>query len=100
MKKKTLTKATKRAVTKVKKTAKPLIMPAPVLPRVLQTPLLPHQFSQKGKWVFKPLRSKIALCTCGNKFVPANAKQISCLFCMWNKTNRSDGRVPVEVYKK
>lgn len=43
------------------------------------------QQSQKGKWVFKPLRSKILLCECGNKFVATQPNQKTCLFCKWDK---------------
>jgi hypothetical protein len=39
--------------------------------------------SQHGKWVFKPLKSHVVTCSCGNKYIVTRDKQTQCVSCMY-----------------
>lgn len=44
--------------------------------------------SQYGKWVFKPLKSTVVICACGNKYIVTRPKQIECVNCTYSKIAR------------
>lgn len=44
--------------------------------------------SQHGKWVFKPLRSTIVVCVCGNKYIVTRINQVECVKCTYSKVAR------------
>ena len=38
--------------------------------------------SQIVKWVYRPLKSTIVVCACGNKYISTHEGQTTCVFCM------------------
>lgn len=39
-------------------------------------------FQQAGKWIEKPNKTAILLCTCGNRYLKTRPNQEKCLRCM------------------
>lgn len=52
------------------------------------SPIAKKNVNQPGKWVFKPLRSIVVTCVCGNKYVITRKKQIECINCIYKKVMR------------
>ncbi|MEK7142135.1 MAG: hypothetical protein AAB818_00955 [Patescibacteria group bacterium] len=38
--------------------------------------------NQPGKWVYKPTRSTVLVCSCGNKYIATRENQIVCVSCI------------------
>ena len=39
-------------------------------------------FQQDGKWVVRPVKTVILICTCGNKYIKTRPEQDTCLRCL------------------
>ncbi|MFA6536242.1 MAG: hypothetical protein WC250_02215 [Candidatus Paceibacterota bacterium] len=39
-------------------------------------------FQQDGKWVVKPVKTVILVCSCGNKYIKTRPDQEACLRCL------------------
>lgn len=38
--------------------------------------------NQPGKWVYKPTRSTVLVCSCGNKYISTREGQTVCVSCI------------------
>jgi len=38
--------------------------------------------NQPGKWVYKPTRSAVLVCSCGNKYIATREGQTVCVSCI------------------
>ncbi|HEY4521105.1 MAG TPA: hypothetical protein VJL57_01760 [Candidatus Paceibacterota bacterium] len=45
-------------------------------------------FMQDGKWIDQPRETKVALCTCGNKYIKTRDEQQTCLRCISEASDR------------
>ncbi|MFA7309512.1 MAG: hypothetical protein WC050_01270 [Candidatus Paceibacterota bacterium] len=43
---------------------------------------------KNGRWVEKPLASKVSLCACGNKYVKTRENQRKCIKCIYASNPR------------
>ena len=41
-----------------------------------------HKPNQPGKWVYKPTRSTVLVCSCGNKYIATREGQTVCVSCI------------------
>ena len=41
-----------------------------------------HKPNQPGKWVYKPTRSAVLVCSCGNKYISTRKDQTVCVSCI------------------
>jgi hypothetical protein len=39
-------------------------------------------FQQDGKWVERPAKTSILMCSCGNKYIKTRENQIVCVRCI------------------
>jgi hypothetical protein len=55
--------------------------------KVIQPTPAKKTHSQRGKWVFKPTKSTIVICTCGNKYIVTRKEQTTCIDCIYGRKN-------------
>ena len=47
--------------------------------------------SQPGKWVYKPTRSTVLVCSCGNKYIATREGQTVCVSCIRALSQKQNG---------
>ena len=55
-----------------------------IIPPIIQK----RKVNQVGKWIFKPLKSTVVVCVCGNKYIVTRKNQTECVNCSYGKRAR------------
>ncbi len=45
-------------------------------------PVVSKTFQKNGKWIERPQKSTVSVCSCGNKYLKTRPNQLRCLLCM------------------
>lgn len=53
-------------------------------PKTKNTPVK-RAVNQPGGWMFKPLKSTVITCKCGNKYIVTRLNQTECVDCSFHK---------------